>query len=81
MRRTSFVVKVGRRTFHRVWQAGGGFDRSLYNRDAIRRATDYIEYNPVRRGLVNEATEWECSSARARMSATSFLIPIDEYGG
>ena len=73
------AVKLGQRTFHWVWQPGGGFDRNLHNRDAIRRAIEYIEYNPVRRGLVRGATEREYSSARARMGATNVLVPIDEY--
>ena len=74
-------VTAGKRTFHRVWQAGGGFDRNLYNHDAIRRAVAYIEHNPVRRGLVREADKWEFSSARARSGATDVLLSIDEWDG
>ena len=36
--------------FH-FWQAGGGFDRNLWNPEAIDRAINYIEANPVRANL------------------------------
>ncbi|GAB4329614.1 MAG: hypothetical protein Kow0074_26180 [Candidatus Zixiibacteriota bacterium] len=37
---------------HRLWQAGGGYDRNLYPGDTIWRAIEYIEWNPVTRNLV-----------------------------
>ncbi|MEW5876124.1 MAG: transposase [Candidatus Zixiibacteriota bacterium] len=62
---------------HRFWQPGGGFDRNLWNHDAIRHAVSYIEANPVRRGLVGEPCDWEWSSARARNGWTDFPLSID----
>jgi len=44
---------------HRFWQPGGGFDRNLWNHEAIRHAVTYIEANPVRRGLVEDSLGWE----------------------
>ena len=62
---------------HRFWQPGGGFDRNLWDQDAIRKAIEYIEWNPVRRGLVRDPTDWEWSSARARAGHGSVPLEID----
>jgi len=59
-------VVFGGKTAVPFWQAGGGFDRNLYEMARVRKAIEYIEYNPVRRGLVSEVTDWRWSSARAR---------------
>lgn len=63
---------------HRVWQRGGGYDRNLFTPELIHRAIEYIEYNPVRRGLVDEPCEWKWSSARARAGYKEVPIQIDE---
>ena len=60
----------------RFWQAGGGFDRNLWNAKAIHNSIKYIEYNPVRAGLVNAPEEWQWSSAHAR-STNKGLLPDD----
>ncbi|MEW5701805.1 MAG: transposase [Candidatus Zixiibacteriota bacterium] len=61
----------------RVWERGGGFDRNLYSHERIRRAVEYIEWNPVRRGLVSDPMDWVWSSARARSGITDVPIQID----
>ncbi len=43
----------------------------------IKKAIEYIEYNPVRRGLVSEATDWRWSSAQARAGKRDVPILID----
>ena len=58
----------------RFWQAGGGFDRNLCNPKAIHSSVNYIEYNPVRAGLVNAPEEWQWSSARARYTKKGLLL-------
>jgi putative transposase len=55
-------AKDGRQ--YRLWQAGGGHDRNLYTVEAVHQMLEYIHNNPVRRGLVESALEWEWSSAR-----------------
>ena len=70
-------VVSGDKTAFRFWQAGGGFDRNLYDIDRIRKAIAYIEYNPVRRGLVSETTAWRWSSAGARAGKADTLLGID----
>ena len=55
--------KKSRKTIHRFWQAGGGFDRNLTDPEKIRRAIEYMHNNPVRKELVRTPTEWPWSSA------------------
>jgi len=77
-------VISGKRELYRFWQAGGGFDRNLYKMEHIIKTIDYIEYNPVHRGLVSEPAEWIWSSAQARMGNSDTPLRIDaieSYGG
>jgi putative transposase len=57
------AVREGSRVRHRFWQPGGGYDRLVTDAAAIRAMIDYIHANPVRRGLVAAAEDWEWSSA------------------
>lgn len=66
------VISKGKKTF-RFWQAGGGFDRNLWNAKAIHYSMTYIEGNPVRGGYVEKPEDWPWSSARARMLGTSLM--------
>ncbi len=50
-------------TSFRYWQEGSGYDRNLTNTKTILAAIDYIHENPVRRGLVQNPSEWKWSSA------------------
>ncbi|MCA9045366.1 MAG: transposase [Planctomycetaceae bacterium] len=58
------TVVEGKRTRHRFWQPGGGYDRNLDSAKTVRATIDYLHANPVRRGLVERTTDWEWSSAR-----------------
>jgi prepilin-type processing-associated H-X9-DG protein len=49
---------------HRFWQPGGGYDRNITSSAVLRAVIDYLHANPVRRGLVARAEDWEWSSAR-----------------
>jgi putative transposase len=53
----------GRRTERLFWQSGGGFDRNVWEPRCLMPMIDYIHRNPVRRGLVERATNWRWSSA------------------
>ncbi len=46
------------------WQPGGGFDRNVRDECELVREVRYIHQNPVKRGLVDSATDWDASSAR-----------------
>ena len=48
----------------RFWQRGGGYDRNITDATTLRTMIEYIHNNPVRRGLVEQATDWPWSSAR-----------------
>jgi putative transposase len=55
--------RPGVRTF-RFWQEGPGYDRNLDRVDTVLAAIDYIHLNPVRRGVMPQATDWPWSSVR-----------------
>ena len=47
----------------RFWQRGGGYDRNITKESTLHEVIQYIHGNPVRRGLVGDASEWYWSSA------------------
>jgi putative transposase len=51
------------KTCFRFWQEGPGYDRNVTTPAVIDAAIEYIHMNPVRRGLVERATDWKWSSA------------------
>ncbi len=56
-------VENAKRTYHRFWQAGSGYDENVSEPSALHAIIEYIHLNPVRRGLVNRPEEWPWSSA------------------
>ncbi len=48
---------------YRFWQRGGGHDRNLFEPKAIHAEIEYIHNNPVKKGLVREASQYRYSSA------------------
>lgn len=66
-----------RRVF-RFWQPGGGFDRNIFREKSIPAIIDYIENNPVRRGLVSTPSDWPWSSARFRQGFNDVPIRMDD---
>ncbi len=63
---------------HRFWQPGGGFDRNVHDIEVISKAIDYIEWNPVRRGLIGDPIDWKWSSAGARAGRADVALRIEE---
>ena len=57
------TVKRGKRLERRFWEAGGGFDRNVFEPKTLMAMVDYIHANPVRRGLVKQVEDWKWSSA------------------
>ena len=57
------VVK-GPESVFRFWQPGGGYDHNVCKERTVYEVIEYIHQNPVRRGLVADAHEWQWSSAR-----------------
>ena len=70
-------VHEGGRTFHRFWQAGGGYDRNICVESTAWSSVNYIHNNPVRRGLVDHATDWVYSSARWYEGVNEVVLPMD----
>jgi putative transposase len=62
---------------YRFWQRGGGYDRNITDPKALRSMIEYIHQNPVRRGLVEQATDWPWSSARFYDGTEDVPIAMD----
>ena len=62
-----WLPRITRRRGQRVErlfrQSGGGFDRNITAQRTLMAMIDYIHLNPVRRGLVERASDWYWSSA------------------
>ncbi len=71
------TVREGQRLRRRFWQPGGGYDRTAIKIETVHSMIDYIHENPVRRNLVNCATDWEWSSARWYAGLSPVLIEMD----
>jgi len=68
--------KPGGKVVHRFWQRGGGYDRNLFDPEAVHAEIDYIHANPVRRGLIERPEDWAWSSAGYyRGRADCLLVP------
>ncbi len=65
--RPDWLPKLTRRRGEReerlFWQSGGGYDRNIEEPGTLMAMIEYIHLNPVRRGLVERAVDWEWSSA------------------
>jgi putative transposase len=62
---------------YRYWQAGGGYDRNLFNEAAVLEKANYIHENPVRRNLARVATDYPWSSARWYAGLRDAKLPCD----
>ncbi len=70
-------VQEGKESVFRFWQAGGGYDENVWNERPLEEIIAYIHANPVRRGLVEQPTDWIWSSARFWAGETSVPLPMD----
>ena len=61
----------------RFWQRGGGYDRNIWSSKEMEEKVVYIHRNPVKRGLVEQAADWEWSSARWYNGARDSIIKVD----
>jgi REP element-mobilizing transposase RayT len=60
----------------RVWEHR--FDCFVVtNEDALRQKIQYIHFNPVRKGFVENPTEWKWSSARDYEGASNSRVTVD----
>ncbi|UCD50775.1 MAG: transposase [Phycisphaerales bacterium] len=65
------------RRARQFWQKGGGYDRNITKVKTLIETVRYIHNNPVRRGLVQTATQWRYSSAGAWEGTGAGPIAID----
>ena len=72
------TVREGKRVRRRFWRPGGGYDRNGTAPPTIHQMIEYIHANPVRRGLVAAAEEWEWSSARWYRGMEPVRIEMDK---
>ena len=73
------VDRPSGKTEHRFWQQGGGYDRNVAHEKMAWNCVRYIHENPVRRGLVNSATDWRWSSARWYEGLDGVVLPMDGH--
>lgn len=72
------TVREGSRLRRRFWQPGGGYDRNITSIEALRAMIDYLHANPVRRGLVARAEDWDWSSARWYAGMRPVKLEMDQ---
>lgn len=70
----------GKRIERVFWQSGGGYDRNVHEPDTLRSMIDYAHNNPLRRGLVQQATDWPWSSARWYAFREPGAVKVDPIG-
>jgi REP element-mobilizing transposase RayT len=58
----SFINNLTR-SEHKIWESGN-HPVMIQNEEMMHQKIEYIHANPVRRGYVDEATDWRYSSAR-----------------
>jgi putative transposase len=61
----------------RFWQAGGGYDRNITDKDTLIRMIDYIHGNPVRKGLVSNPLDWKWSSLSQVVTGRYEITKVD----
>jgi REP element-mobilizing transposase RayT len=54
---------------HAVWQRHGFYDRACRDECEVLNLAEYIEQNPIRKGLAADATDWLFSSAHPERRA------------
>jgi len=78
MKSTIILKDLGKEKVVHFWQRGGGYDRNIITKDALRASIDYIHNNPVKRGLVESSEQWYWSSAGYYAGQKEYLIKMDE---
>ena len=67
----------GKRQERMFWQSGGGYDRNVEEPSTLMAMIEYIHLNPVRRRLVEQAVDWEWSSAASLEDVGESPIRLD----
>ena len=64
---------------YRFWQAGGGYDRNIRHEAEMIQKINYINANPVNRGLVDKPVYWRWSSARWYAGSRDGSVDVDRW--
>ncbi len=59
------------------WQSGGGYDRNIIDARTLQAMIDYIHANPVRKQLVERASDWKWSSAAWYFEQRAVPLAVD----
>lgn len=59
---------------YQLWQEGS-HPQMIFSEEVMRQKLEYIHYNPVKRGYVDDPTHWRYSSARNYAGLES-LLPV-----
>ncbi len=76
---TDLEMQEKGKVVHKFWQPGGGYDRSLNNKESILNAIKYIHGNPVRSGIVDDEFQYKWSSAVEWEKGEYKLIRPDSF--
>ena len=71
------TVRNSGRIYERFWQPGSGYDENVTEACALHAMVNYVHQNPVKRGLVTRAEDWEWSSAREWMRLPESRLSVD----
>ncbi len=74
LQRLTIRGRPNKSTF-RFWQEGPGYDRNIRTKKVLLSAIDYVHMNPVRRGLVERASDYRWSSAHHSASDSQEVDP------
>ncbi len=63
---------------YQVWQEGS-HPKQIRNYDVMRQKLEYLHYNPVKRGYVDDPTHWRYSSARNYIGKKGLIDVITDW--
>lgn len=77
MKATQLSKKSTNERMVHFWQRGGGYDRNIISKEALKSSIEYIHNNPVRRGLVDSPEKWYWSSAGYYAGLANYALRMD----
>jgi putative transposase len=72
-----FKLKHKTKSVHQVWQEGY-HPQEIISHNMFEQKVNYMHFNPVRRGYVNEPVHWKYSSASTFANESKGLLELDE---
>ncbi len=72
-----YKVKHKTKSVYQVWQEGY-HPQEISSYEMFEQKVNYMNFNPVRRGYVNEPNHWKYSSAEIMMNGNKGILELDE---